>query len=116
MGDLRWSVPIAPKPNRTAVQEDRPARSCPQSNVAWQSITYKWLPDYILNGTIPNINMTSSGDFAPPGPTEAEDCLFLDVFVPKAIFERPGNGSRSPVLVWIHGDCCHFFRLASLLT
>lgn len=36
---------------------------------------------------------------APPGPTESEDCLFLDVTVSNDTFEKGG----APVLVWIHG-------------
>lgn len=32
-----------------------------------------------------------------------EDCLFLDVMVPEAIFENAGQGPGSPVLVWIYG-------------
>ncbi len=42
----------------------------------------------------------------PPGPQETEDCLFLDVIVPRGIFARRrgnGNGKRAPVLVWIYG-------------
>lgn len=32
-----------------------------------------------------------------------EDCLFLDVFVPRSVFENKGSGSGSAVLVWIYG-------------
>ena len=41
------------------------------------------------------------------GPTTTEDCLFLDVIVPKKTFESSKHGqhatSGSPVLVWIRG-------------
>lgn len=36
---------------------------------------------------------------APPGPTESEDCLFLDVTVSQSTFATGG----APVIVWIHG-------------
>ena len=38
-------------------------------------------------------------------PRETEDCLFLDVLVPKQIFDSPRatNTDPSPVLVWIYG-------------
>jgi carboxylesterase type B len=38
-----------------------------------------------------------------PDPRTTEDCLFLDVFVPKHIFSNrnnTGNGTGAAVLVW----------------
>lgn len=35
-------------------------------------------------------------------PRTSEDCLFLDVLLPKRIWETRQR-SRAPVLVWIHG-------------
>lgn len=40
----------------------------------------------------------------PKGPSETEDCLYLDVLVPKKIFDRRyARGSKAPVVVWIYG-------------
>ena len=42
----------------------------------------------------------------PPGDSRVtEDCLFLDVVVPKGVFEgrRSGGDASAPVLVWING-------------
>lgn len=36
-------------------------------------------------------------------PRTTEDCLFLDVVVPKRIFDNAGQGSGAPVLVWFYG-------------
>ena len=36
-------------------------------------------------------------------PRTTEDCLFLDVDVPKNIYDNAGNGKGAPVLVWIYG-------------
>lgn len=36
-------------------------------------------------------------------PRTTEDCLFLDVVVPKAIYEAAGTGAGAPVMVWIYG-------------
>lgn len=36
-------------------------------------------------------------------PRVTEDCLFLDVIVPKKVFDRRGTHAGAPVLVWIHG-------------
>ncbi|KAH6677698.1 Carboxylesterase [Halenospora varia] len=104
VGDLRWRIPVVSTENRTTIQENRASRSCPQAYASWQDLTIQWIPEYIANGTIPeNLNLTASGRITPPGPTETEDCLFLDVVVPKKTFERAQNSSGYPVLVWIHG-------------
>ena len=33
----------------------------------------------------------------------SEDCLYLDVDVPKSMFDRRTRGKGAPVLVWIYG-------------
>ena len=38
---------------------------------------------------------------ATPDPIWSEDCLFLDVFVPKKVFDNQNNtGKKAPVLLW----------------
>jgi hypothetical protein len=39
----------------------------------------------------------------PPDPLEREDCLFLDVFSPKEVFDNRKSGNGTPVMVWIYG-------------
>ncbi|KAG5770183.1 hypothetical protein H9Q72_002848 [Fusarium xylarioides] len=39
----------------------------------------------------------------PLDPRTSEDCLFLDVIVPKKIFDDLKKGKKAPVLVWIFG-------------
>jgi carboxylesterase type B len=40
----------------------------------------------------------------PPDPRENEDCLFLDILVSKAVFEkRHRKKGRAPVMVWVYG-------------
>ncbi|KAK4504987.1 hypothetical protein PRZ48_002950 [Zasmidium cellare] len=87
VGDLRFAAPKPPK-YIADVQDgnDKINPTCPQ---AWPI----WLSETFLN--------TSS---VPKGPSETEDCLYLDVLVPEKIFEqRQGRGSKAPVLVWIYG-------------
>ncbi|KAF2149660.1 alpha/beta-hydrolase, partial [Myriangium duriaei CBS 260.36] len=46
-----------------------------------------------------------------PKPTisAAEDCLFLDIYVPKAVFERGQKGvANAPVVVWFYGGAFQF--------
>lgn len=79
LGVLRFSAPQPPPNNRSAgVQNATFGWICPQASPLWN------------NPALAN---------APPGPTESEDCLFLDVWVSQATFEAGG----APVIVWIHG-------------
>ena len=40
----------------------------------------------------------------PAGPSETEDCLFLDVMVPATVFQKQAfRSSDVPVLVWFYG-------------
>jgi carboxylesterase type B len=42
-----------------------------------------------------------AGTTPTPNPQETEDCLFLDVFVPKKVFDnRNGSGKKAAVLLW----------------
>lgn len=79
LGTLRFSAPHPPLDNRSiGIQDGSYGRICPQGTPAWS------------NATLAN---------APPGPTESEDCLFLDVTVSESTFNQGG----APVIVWIHG-------------
>ncbi|KAL4259483.1 AB hydrolase superfamily protein [Pleurotus pulmonarius] len=76
--DLRWRAP-QPPPSSPGVQSaTTPPPQCPQA--------------------FPNV--TSPNAFPLPGNlTDTEDCLFLNVFVPR---DRPIN-KKLPVIAWIHG-------------
>ena len=90
---------------------------CPQATPAWEAITEEYAL-YILNGTYNSFNYTSAllqleaeleaAEASPPAvdPRTTEDCLFLDVIVPTAIFDNANNkhrrrsGAGAPVLLW----------------
>lgn len=106
MGELRFRPPVRPSTNRSAVQDGSELRICPQANPAWSALAAQWLPQYLLTGQAPNISLTTTGEAnVTTGPAETEDCLFLDVIVPQAIFEKAGRGYGAPVLVWMYGEC-----------
>jgi carboxylesterase type B len=51
-------------------------------------------------------NHSSFNTSIPPttiDPRTTEDCLFLDVVVPKKVFDNAGKGKGAAVLVWIYG-------------
>lgn len=111
-GENRFRAPVAPAINRTHVQVGSPRRLCAQANPSWETITAEYLPKYLGEGQT-QFNASSfptSNSTALPVQDSAttEDCLFLDVMVPKAIFDKRGRGHGAPVLVWIFGgeDSC----------
>ncbi|RSL62702.1 hypothetical protein CEP53_004687 [Fusarium sp. AF-6] len=46
-------------------------------------------------------------DPAEEEPDASEDCLFLDLYVPKSVIDNP-SGTQAPVVVWIHGGAFAF--------
>ncbi|KAI9932510.1 hypothetical protein ASPWEDRAFT_22285 [Aspergillus wentii DTO 134E9] len=116
LADLRFRAPIPPKPNRTTIQTGATGRICPQSNPIWES---EILPEFLVS-VVTGIPFNQSANIseygytpAKPDPRTTEDCLFLDVIVPKKVFDSarnrtaasvPGAKKRlAPVLVWIYG-------------
>lgn len=87
-------------------------RICPQGVPAWLQIGAPFLAAYTkgqpFNFTAANDTAAQkTGTMTPPpqDPRTTEDCLFLDVIVPKLTFDSAvvKNTSQSPVLVWIYG-------------
>ena len=88
---------------------------CPQSLPGWSSIGNAFTAAFAA-GNASSFNYTAAvaaaqaaaATAAPyqPNPAETEDCLFLDVVVPKRIFDNANNmrrkrqASGAPVLVW----------------
>lgn len=111
VGDLRFRAPEPPEVDRTVIQNGSESRMCPQNNPPWMG-TIGWLPDYIQSGIVPNATSAAgtaanSSSLPARDPMQNEDCLFLDVMVPGAIFENAGRVAGAPVLVWIYGKNQH---------
>ena len=106
-GEHRFRVPQAPKTDRSTIQTGLPDRICPQANPAWLSTAEQFLALYLAGQTHFNASSFNTsdpaGEMPPEDPRTTEDCLFLDVVVPKAIFDNAGKDSGAPVLVWIYG-------------
>ncbi|OCK75145.1 carboxylesterase family protein-like protein [Lepidopterella palustris CBS 459.81] len=104
-GNLRFRAPTAPAINRTAVDTGSVNRICPQSFPYWAIEGIEFLVNYTqglafnaTGMTIPNLPAQ------PQDPRATEDCLFLDVIVPKAVFDGgDATSGGAPVVVWIHG-------------
>jgi hypothetical protein len=104
-GNLRFRTPRQPVKNRGTVQTGLPDRICAQAGPAWFAITGQFIPEYLSGQTVFNESSfnTTTGPPPPLDPRTTEDCLFLDVLVPKNIFENAGKGAGAPVRVWIYG-------------
>lgn len=68
----------------------------------------QWLFPYLTKGILPNFTSPADAPAKNSGspalardPRENEDCLFLDVLVPKEVFNK--SDKKTPVLVEIHG-------------
>lgn len=84
--------------NRTVDDGLATPKICPQADAGWFGISIPFAIGEVT-GTPP----PSGGGGPPPAPDprQNEDCLYLDVKSPRAVFE---SGRKNlPVLVWIHG-------------
>jgi hypothetical protein len=97
------------------VQNGSVTKICPQAAPAWYLISAEFSVA-LLSGNVSSFNYTAAAERAQivianappsaPDPRVSEDCLFLDVIVPKKVFD--GSNSRikgrasagAPVMVW----------------
>jgi len=110
VGDLRFRAPVPVTTQSNTVQNGSLGAICPQANPAWLAITTTFIPAYLtgMNFSYEAAVAALANSSAPPpamDPRTSEDCLFLDVVVPKQIFDQAGNQScgGAPVMVWIYG-------------
>ena len=124
VGDLRFAAPIPPKGRSSPIKNGTGAPFCYQALPLWAGVTEYFQSSVDsgqpFNQTLVEEQLAIGG----PGnliqePNMTEDCLFLDLYVPQAIFQKAttskdrgerdfeaedGDGSGGvPVLIWIHG-------------
>ena len=96
----------------SAINDGSVGRICPQANSAWLLIAAQFTSTYTrrqpFNLTAAEAAIAQASGSAPAqDPRTSEDCLFLDVIVPKAVYSKSTRtvsaGSGAPVLVWIYG-------------
>jgi carboxylesterase type B len=84
---------------------------CPQAIPIWsQDVQPTFVVDYLFGLPFNMSTDISSYPYTPTpqDPSVSEDCLFLDVIVPKKVFDRTKvqkatRKKLAPVLVWIFG-------------
>lgn len=93
------------------MQNGAQSRICPQATPSWLQ-TSAWINNYLegknitlTHASVAAINNSLAIKTVPAQAADAtEDCLFLDVMVPKPIFEKGLQGKNgSAVMVWIYG-------------
>ena len=120
IGELRFAAPVAPETSSNRFENGSVTRICPQSPPAWNLISQQ-VQEAVIAGNVSDFNFTAAQEqlqeylaTAPPptpDPTETEDCLFLDVYVPKAVLNNARNRhlkrqnwtdhhAGAPVLLW----------------
>lgn len=116
VGELRFAAPVPPTGRNPVVQNGSFSPICPQALPAWSAIGNAFVRAFAA-GNASSFNYTAAviaanaaaATTAPytPSAQETEDCLFLDVVVPKKTFDNANNMRRrqagmggAPVLVW----------------
>ncbi|KAK5076791.1 hypothetical protein LTR64_005729 [Lithohypha guttulata] len=121
VGDLRFAAPVAPTGRNPVVQNGSFSPICPQALPGWSPVGNAFAAAFAA-GNASTFNYTAAvaaaqaaaATAAPyqPSPQETEDCLFLDVVVPRPIFDnansnsmrrKRASGPGAPVLIWIYG-------------
>ncbi|KAH7398624.1 Alpha/Beta hydrolase protein [Phaeosphaeria sp. MPI-PUGE-AT-0046c] len=113
-GRSRFAPPIPPRGRNPIVYNGSVARICPQAYPAGGRLNEKYNTYYSLTGKtgLDDFQNASQGfDYprsSPQDPRVTEDCLFLDVMVPRKVFHGHTSGASklrtgAAVMVWIHG-------------
>lgn len=109
LGNLRFAAPVPPAGRNPVIQTGNVSYTCPQAGPAWGVVSNSFQSSYVSN-ELSNFNYSHLAQVAPEilpilisdlnhGSTVSEDCLFLDVTVPKKIFNNSSHRG-APVVVW----------------
>lgn len=108
-GDLRWRAPLPPLTNRTAIQTGFETRICPQGLPGWQTRASGVIKEFAAKDTFNLTTWEEAIANSTPAvvhlPGTTEDCLFLDVHVPREVMQKKRRGHYRddgvPVLVFV---------------
>ncbi|OWO97547.1 hypothetical protein B2J93_658 [Marssonina coronariae] len=110
--DLRWYEAIEPQSIREEVNDGSTDHRCPQAQVGWVPLAEQFLSDFGNTSRLLPLkwrDVIDPKDYKKPMPDPIEkvheDCLTLDVMVPKSVWKNRNNPNADPaaVIVWIYG-------------
>ncbi|KAF5876692.1 putative carboxylesterase family protein [Botrytis fragariae] len=109
IGNLRFAAPIEPTEVNRTINDGQQGAICAQGTPYWEEVALYYFQGAntatleFVEAEVEAVekNLTISG-LSAPAPLTSEDCLFLDVIVPKSIYDSCGESS-APVVVWIYG-------------
>ncbi|KAF7876425.1 hypothetical protein EAF04_001517 [Stromatinia cepivora] len=109
IGNLRFAAPIEPTEVNRTINDGQQGAICAQGTPYWEEVSQYYFSGAntttleFVEAEVEAVekNLTISG-LPAPAPLTSEDCLFLDVIVPKSIYDSCGE-SAAPVVVWIYG-------------
>ncbi|KAH7074546.1 Alpha/Beta hydrolase protein [Paraphoma chrysanthemicola] len=114
LGSLRFAAPVPPRGRNLTIDDGSIARICPQAYPSGAARNQVFNTHYSRTGKTgleDFENATQGFDYprnTPQDPRATEDCLFLDLMVPREVFNRRYSkgqrfGRGAAVMVWIHG-------------
>ncbi|KAF2100145.1 alpha/beta-hydrolase [Rhizodiscina lignyota] len=112
LGPLRFAAPQPPPIDRSQIQTGSTGRICPQAGPSWEAIQGSFVSAYLtgrpFNASAVSSSNTGGSSMPSLDPRTTEDCLFLDILVPKKILDgvrrqHYGRPTLAPVMVWIYG-------------
>lgn len=102
LGNLRFRHPVPLVSTNRTIDDGTAPRSCYQQPAPWFQYTIPGVIQKLIEGGI----IPPAGPPPAPPAGQSEDCLVLDVTVPKAVYDAQAAGRLTkpvPVMVWIHG-------------
>ena len=109
-GNNRFNLPLPPTVDRSTVNTGSVGKVCPNANPVWVTYAQEWIPLYLQGLPYPpesqvtvQNDTTTAATLPPPDTRTTEDCLFLDLVVPAAVYNARGTGSGAPIVVFIYG-------------
>ncbi|KAK1750997.1 Alpha/Beta hydrolase protein [Echria macrotheca] len=102
LGPLRFRLPVPLVSINRTINDGTAPRRCFQISAPWFQYSLPLVFAKLAEGGI----TPPAGPPPSPPPGQSEDCLVLDVSVPKAVYDAKVAGTLNkpvPVMVWIHG-------------
>ncbi|KAG7008972.1 hypothetical protein G7Y79_00004g015560 [Physcia stellaris] len=109
LGDLRFFEPTVVMSSNETVNYGWNENVCPQVQAGWAPKAMDFLTDFENPSALANwTDPVTPADYGPvqyPPKPVGEDCLTLDVLVPKTVWDKKNEREicKPAVIVWVHG-------------